>query len=258
MKLKRLFFDIETSYCTGWFWRPSFKTSISYDQILSNAQIICICYKWAGSDKIHSIKWDKGDDKELIKKFSEVLLTADEIIGHNSDKFDLKWVRTRCLSHGAKGLPEFKSIDTVKIARSKFNFPSNRLDAIGKYLGFGGKKDTGGIQLWHDIIQKNSAKAMRDMITYCKRDVDLLEKVYDKIIGFTPHKTNLAVKYGGSLGDCPHCASDKTVLRQTLTMATGLKKIKFQCKECGKYSQTTVNHWNSKQEEIRLAKERKK
>ena len=30
---KILFFDIETSYCQGWFWRPGYKLSIDYNQV---------------------------------------------------------------------------------------------------------------------------------------------------------------------------------------------------------------------------------
>lgn len=239
---KRLFFDIETSYCVGWFWRPSFKTSISYDQIIKESAIICICYKWQGSDKIHSLKWDKGDDKGIIKKFSEILLDADEVVGHNSDKFDLKWVRTRCLVSGIKSLPEFKSIDTLKISRQKFNFPSNRLDAIGKYLGFGGKKDTGGIQLWHDIIQKNSTKAMGEMISYCKRDVELLEKVFLKLEGYSKHKTHL----GDESRDCPYCGSDNTGLNNRVVSASGGIKCRMKCHDCSKYFSISLRSFNNR------------
>lgn len=246
-KIKRLYFDIETSYCTGWFWRPSFKTSISYDQVLQQAKIICICYKWSGSEKIHSLKWDKGCDKILAKKFATILMEADEVIGHNSDKFDLKWVRTRVLFHGAKSLPEFKSIDTLKISRAKFNFPSNRLDAIGKYLGFGGKKDTGGIQLWHDIIQRNSAKAMNEMVEYCKRDVGLLEKVFLKLEKFAPPKTHAAVFNGGHKADCPNCGSNQTSITQTRYSAKGTKVHSMKCKSCNGYFSSTPSDIKSKE-----------
>ena len=246
MGFKRLFFDIETSYCTGWFWRPSFKTSISYDQVLNNSAIICICYKWQGSDKIHSLKWDKGNDKEMIKKFVDVLLDADEVVGHNSDKFDLKWVRTRCLISGVKSLPDFKSIDTLKISRSKFNFPSNRLDAIGKYLGFGGKKETGGIQLWHDIIQRNSTKAMSQMIDYCKRDVELLEKVFLKLEGYSKPKTHIGSFAGNDSCSCPYCASETTYMDSRTVSASGVIKVRMVCKDCNKHFTTSLRAYNNR------------
>lgn len=247
MAFKRLFFDIETSYCEGWFWRPSFKTQITYDQVLKESAIICICYKWDGSDKIHNIRWNKGDDTELIHKFIDVILEADEVVGHNSDKFDLKWIRTRCLVKGYKSLPEFKSIDTLKISRQKFNFPSNRLDAIGKYLGFGGKKDTGGIQLWHDIIQKNSRKAMSEMVSYCKRDVELLEKVYLKLEGYATPKTHIGRLIGEDNCSCPNCGRADTVFNTQRVSAKGIVKIGMHCnKGCGKYFQVSLKAYQNR------------
>ena len=177
---KILFIDIETSYATGWFWRPGYNLNITYDQILTEPAIICVCYKYNDSGKVYSLSWDKGDDKELCKEFHRILNTADIVVGHNGDKFDIPWLKTRMLFHGISNMPEIQSIDTLKIARSKFKFNSNRLDYLGKFFGFGGKKDTGGIDLWHDIIQHNSNIALKKMISYCCRDVILLEKVYNK------------------------------------------------------------------------------
>ena len=249
MGFKRLYFDIETSYCTGWFWRPSFKTSISYDQVLKESAIICICYKWQGSDKVYHLTWDKGCDKSMMDKFYSVIKQADEVVTHNGDNFDIKWIRTRFLLHGYKSMPELKSIDTLKISRQKFRFDSNRLDAIGKILGFGGKKDTGGIQLWHDIIQKNSKKAMMDMVAYCKRDVELLEKVFLKLEGFAKPKTNLAVFSGGDKADCPYCAGTHLYLKDRTVGVSGNIKCRMQCNGCNKSYTIPLkvyNDWNIK------------
>lgn len=250
MGFKRLFFDIETSYMQGWFWQPSFKTSISYDQVLKDSAIICICYKWQGSDKMYHLKWDNGCDKEMMRKFYEVIMDADEIVGHNGDKFDLKWIRTRFLKHGFVGLPQLKSIDTLKISRKYFRFKSNRLDNIGKELGFGGKYETGGIQLWHDIIQKNSRKAMSKMIEYCKRDVVLLEKVYLKLEGYSTPKTHVGM-FGsdGEKIDCPFCGGKDVKIKDRVVSASGGIKIRMTCKECIKYYLVPLkvyNDWNIK------------
>jgi len=249
MPFKRLYFDIETSYCTGWFWRPSFKTSISYDQVLKESAIICICYKWQGSDKVYHLTWDKGCDKSMMDKFYSVIEQADEVVTHNGDNFDIKWIRTRFLLHGYKSMPDLKSIDTLNISRQKFRFDSNRLDAIGKILGFGGKKDTGGIQLWHDIIQKNSKKAMMDMVAYCKRDVELLEKVFLKLEGFNKPKTNISVFSGGDKAECPYCASGNIKIKDRVVGVTGTIKIRMKCKGCEKHYLIPLkvyNDWNIK------------
>lgn len=245
MGFKRLFFDIETSYNQGWFWQPSYQTSITYDQIIKPSAIICICYKWQGSNKVHHLTWDKGCDKKMVKDFYKIIEEADEVVSHNGDKFDLKWIRTRFLLYGFVGMPEIKSIDTLKISRSKFKFPSNRLDAIGKFLGFGGKYDTGGIQLWHDIIQKNSRSAMSKMVEYCKRDVDLLEKVFLKLEGYAKPKTHVAVFAGGDKADCPYCAGTNIKIKDRAISSTGAVKVRMTCKDCEKYYTIPLKVFNS-------------
>lgn len=243
--IKRLFFDIETSYVLGWFWRASWKTSISTDQILKDSAIICICYKWEGEKQVHSLEWKKGDDSKLIKDFIKVILEADEVVGHNSDKFDLKRFRTRCLMNGVKSLPQFKSIDTLKIVRSNFSFDSNRLDYLGQKMGYGGKIKT-DINLWHDIIQRNCKTAMAKMVKYCKRDVDLLEKVYHDVVGYSKPKTNVAVQCGNDKWDCPHCGSIATIVCKHRISAAGFKTVGMQCKDCGKHYSISMKAFNDR------------
>jgi len=172
MGFKRLFFDIETSYMiVKGIWQLKNNDYISPDNILQYPKIICICYKWQGSETTYYLKWDNGDDKAMCRAFFDVLMEADEVVGHNGDNFDLKWVRTRFLAHGIKSCPEIKSIDTLKIARQKLKLHSNKLDEIGHYYGLGRKVKNKGMEMWDDIILRKSKKAMNEMIDYCIGDV---------------------------------------------------------------------------------------
>ena len=96
---KRLYFDIETSPNIGFFWQAGYKLNIPHDNIIKERAVICIAYKWAHENKVHCLEWNKGEDKQLLKEFLEILNEADEIVGQNSDNFDVKWLRTRCLKH---------------------------------------------------------------------------------------------------------------------------------------------------------------
>lgn len=185
--IKRLFFDIETSPNVVFSWRIGNKISLSHDNIIDERAIICVCWKWEGEDKTHSLQWNKGDDKDLLQKFAKIIDSADEVVGQNSDRFDIKWLRTRAIFHNIPISPKFNSIDTLKMAKQGFNFNNNRLDYMGKYLGLGGKNET-GYSLWKDIILSNSKEAMFTMIEYCKKDVILLEEVYQKLKPFCPEK----------------------------------------------------------------------
>jgi len=69
------------------------------------------------------------------------------------------------------------------MARNMFKFNSNRLDYIAQYLGVGGKTST-SYDLWKDIVLKNDKKAMNTMVLYCKNDVEILQKVHEKLLKY--------------------------------------------------------------------------
>ncbi len=171
----------------------------------------------------------------MLVKFIDIMNQADEICGQNSDRFDIKWLRTRCIFHGVPMMPSYQSIDTLKLAKSGFNFNSNKLDYLGKFFGFGGKMDTGGFKIWQDIVENNSSKSMKIMVDYCKKDVLLLENVYTKLNPYTKAKTHVGVVLGGDKCSCPNCGSNNNKINNHTTLASGVKKHIMQCKDCGKY-----------------------
>ncbi len=122
-KRRRLFFDIETSPNIGLFWEAGYKKNIDYSNIIKERAIICICYKWEDEKEVGWLTWDaKQCDKKMLERFVKIANTADELVGHNGDKFDLAWIRTRCLYHGIEMFPNYTTIDTLKVARSKFKW----------------------------------------------------------------------------------------------------------------------------------------
>jgi uncharacterized protein YprB with RNaseH-like and TPR domain len=233
---RRLFFDIETSPNVVLSWRTGYKLSIPHDNILEERAIICICWKWEGEDEVHSLTWDKRHcDKRMLREFTDIINSADEAIGHNSDRYDLKWLKTRCLFHRIPMYPSYVTLDTLKVARNQFLFNSNKLDYIAKFLGFGGKMETGGFDLWKAIVLDRCRESLTKMVEYCKKDVILLEKVYQELRTYTPHKFNYAVAYGGEKQDCPNCESTRVIVSKTRTSATGIIKRQMQCRDCGTY-----------------------
>jgi RNase H-like protein len=235
VKFKRLYFDIETSPNQVFSWNIGYNLTLTHDNIIKERAIICICYKWEHEDKVHYLKWDKGDDKKLVQDFADIINSCDEAIGHNSDRYDTKWVRTRALFHRIPMQPKIQSIDTLKLSKSGFRFNSNRLDYISQFLGFGKKMDTGGFGLWKEIVLNNNTKAMSTMIEYCKKDVILLEKVHKALDNYTPHKIHKGVFEGKHKCSCPGCGSSNVVSNGNRITAAGTKFKKMQCLNCGKY-----------------------
>ena len=232
---KRLYFDIETSPNIGFFWTAGYKQNIDYSNIIRERDIICICYKWEGKRQVYSLQWDKNQsDKRMLLDFMQVMKEADEMIGHNGDKFDLAWIRTRCLFHRIPMFPTYRTIDTLKASRSKFRFNSNRLNYIADYLGVGNKHHT-TFDLWRRIVLDKCESSMRKMVAYCKQDVKLLERVFTELAPHLEPKVHHGVLMGEDRGSCPHCGSLNLHFKRIRTTATGMLRYDYECNGCKKY-----------------------
>jgi len=246
---RRLFFDIETSPNVGLFWRPGRQISIGHENIIKERAIICVAWRWQGAKVTRCVTWDEQqNDRALLERFVGVMHTADEIVGHNSDRFDTPWIRTRCLVHGIPMSPEFVSIDTLKAARGRFRFNSNRLDYIARFLDEGGKKPT-SFGLWKSILLDNDAAALRKMVDYCKHDVVILERVYEKMAPYLLVKTHRGAHK--SLSACPECGSMDTIVNKRRVSAAGHRKVQYSCNACGKYHSIAESRYEKAKEGVR-------
>lgn len=234
----KLFWDIETTPNIGYFWRTGSRLRIPPSHILSERKIICICYKWEGKP-VKFLTWDKNQcDKTMISKFIKEANNATALIAHNGDRFDLPWFRTRCIYHGLDFPPKPKTIDTLKKARGNFSFNSNKLDYIAQFLGVGEKIGTGGFQLWKDVMDGDS-EALVNMVEYCKRDVEILEKVYNKMQRHVPIDYHAGVYGGSEKWTCGHCGSKDVKQNKRKVTKTGVERFEMKCKCCGGY--TTIS-----------------
>lgn len=233
--LRRLFFDLETSPNVVLSWRVGRKINIDYDNILKERAVLCAAWKWEGEKTVHHAQWDsEQDDKCVLEPLLEALNSADELVFHNGDRFDLPWVRTRCLFHGIKTMPAYRTVDTLKWARSKFYFNSNRLDYIAKFLGLGAKITT-GFGLWKQVVLDKCPEAMRKMVKYCCHDVELLEQVWEKLSQVVPHKTHAGVLAGSDKWSCPFDGSVNVEVSKTRVTAAGTIQYQMRCGDCGRY-----------------------
>jgi hypothetical protein len=232
--MKRLFVDIETSPNIGLFWRAGYKQTITPDSIIEERKVICVSYKWAGG-KVKSLKWDADqDDATMLAALIKVMNEADEIVAHNGDRFDIKWIRTRCLIHGIRTYPTYKTVDTLKLAKYGFYFNSNKLDYIAQLLGVGGKTST-NYGMWKDVLLKNDRKVLNEMVRYCENDVEILENVYNALAPYCVQKTHVGVEKGLEKWTCAHCGSERVIGSKQRITALGTPRQQMSCKDCGRY-----------------------
>lgn len=231
--MRRLFWDIETSPNLLAAFRVGHKVSVGYQSIFEERGIICLCWKWQGEKAVHHLQWDGNqDDRQLLEEFQPIIDSADEVVAHNGDHYDIKFMNTRMAAWGIKPRQEHKTIDTLAWARRKFYFNSNRLDYIAKFFGYEGKIHT-DFDLWKCIKLKRCDKCMRKMVRYCKQDVRVLEWVYNHLEPFNKPKSHAGVMKGRPKTSCPRCGHERSIITQHRTTASGTKRVSLQCKGCG-------------------------
>lgn len=228
---RRLLLDCETSPNVLYSWRVGHKISLSPDNIVSERALICIGWKWQGQKRTHCLTWDNGDDKAMLEQFIPILESADEVVAHNGDRFDLPWLRARAAYHGIPVSPYIKTIDTCAQSRRLFYFNSAKLDYLGQFLGVGQKIET-DYDLWKRVMAGSKA-ALREMVAYCKGDVELLEKVYLRLESYNKPKTHQGVTRGGIKSDCPQCGSPDTIRIGMKVTGSGTRRPRMKCRRCG-------------------------
>jgi transposase-like protein len=233
-----LIFDTETS-CPLVFAFGRRKQYINDKAIYKEGgRILCFSYKWLGQDHVHS-HWmtpeeiNDNDDSRLACILFGLYEEADAVVGYNLQGFDDKVVQTRALACGLGKLPTVKKIDPYLQAKKKLRLPSNSLDNVCAYFGLPQKTAT-SMELWVKV-QSGDTEAMKQMVSYCENDVDVLQNVYALLQGLGNVNTdfNAALYFKDNMTRCRSCgSSDVEVTGRTVATAVSLFE-EARCNVCG-------------------------
>ncbi len=228
--------DIETTHNMVAVFRLFGEDYIPHENIVQERYIVSAAWKTLGEKKVDAVsilddrkrfKRDPNDDLHVVRVLHDMLSTADVIVAHNGDRYDIKFAEARMLYHGLPPLPPILSIDTLKEAKRRFLFNSNRLDYLSKFLGGKGKKPTPK-GLWLKVLLEHDEKAIKTMVDYNKQDVLELEFVYNKL---APYMKGVNRQVFGQLG-CTHCGSKRYHSRGVQPTKTATY-TRLQCQDCG-------------------------
>lgn len=236
-----LLWDIETTHNKIAAFRLLNEFMIPHDNILEERYIVCASWMWLGDkdsqvqavstlDDPKRFKKDITDDYAVVSKLHQVISQADVIVGHNGDHYDTKFAETRMIKQGLSPLHPVTSIDTLKIARNRFMFNSNKLDYLGQFLGLGKKIHTDN-ELWLKVLDGDPA-AIKEMVVYNKQDVLLLRDVFLKLRPYMPNHINRQLFGNDEAGACPRCGSRHIQARGRKVAISNVYN-QFQCQECG-------------------------
>ena len=237
--VKRLFFDIETSPNVAYVWETGYKCRVPYNHIIEERQIICISYKWWREDKTYNVLWKDKSDRELLEEFLPIIYSADEVVTFNGDNFDIKFMLGRAAYWGLDAPTKYRSFDLYKKLKAQFKLNSGSLNYACQFFGVGGKIETGGFDLWKNLLQtqdKSKAQEATDnMVAYCNQDVVALEDLYNRVNKYTKPVTNMSILHGGDKWGCPKCGSQEVSYAKSSTSAMGVIKRHLSCDVCESY-----------------------
>ena len=124
-------------------------------------------------------RWHK-DDFPIVKSLWPLLDEADVVVAHNGDRFDLPKINARFITHDITPPAPYQTIDTLKVARRKFMFGSNKLSYICDVLGVTQKQSNRGQVLWAECCD-GRLQAFEEMLEYNRGDIRSLYEVYLKL-----------------------------------------------------------------------------
>jgi DNA polymerase elongation subunit (family B) len=233
--MKLLTLDIETRPNEVYTWGLH-NQFVSINQIKRPAGLLCFAAKFHDSrEMVFKSLWEDGE-KGMARELYRLLDEADAVAGWNSDKFDIRWIQAQFLKCGLSKPSPFARVDLMKSVRRQVALPSYKLDFVAQWLGVGRKVDTGGFELWTDVLAGDE-KAQKLMRRYNIGDVKLTEAVFDKLHakGWVMGLPNASIEDGEC---CPNCGSER-LIRRGYSLKQTRKYPRFQCKDCGTYSQST-------------------
>lgn len=241
-KIKILMLDIETTPDKSYTW-GRFNVNIGINQTIEAGSMTCFAAKWYGQDEIEFYsEWHDGVEG-MVQEAWRLLDEADVVVHFYGSRFDIPHLNTCFLTNGFPPPSPFKQIDLKMVVGRTFKFSSNKLEFVSRVLGLEGKVEHEGFPLWDKImneVRRNGEKpfsleveidAKIRMEIYNKRDVFLLDEVYEALLPWIPNHPHRHLYQDGN--NCPTCDADSELMIRSGYAYTKLSKFKqFRCGGC--------------------------
>jgi DNA polymerase elongation subunit (family B) len=230
-----LLLDIETAPNRAYVW-GLWDQNISHEHLEESSYVLCWSAKWLDDKTVRFKSRQRSEAKAMLAPVHSLLSEADAVVHYNGLKFDIPVLQKEFLKHGFQPPAPFKQIDLMLAVKRAFRFESNKLDYVAGALGLGSKVRHSGFDMWVKCMNGDAA-AWREMETYNRGDVVLLEKLYRRLLPWLEKHPNMSTLGGG--GECcPKCGS-KNVHKRGTALAVTRKYTRYQCQACGGWFRST-------------------
>jgi hypothetical protein len=226
-----LLIDIETSPLLVYTW-GLWQQNIGINQIVEPTRMLCFAAKWLGEPDTMFFSENEHGRLDMVNAAWNLLDQADAVIHYYGSQFDVKHLNREFLDAGLTPPSPFKQVDLKLAVSKRFKFPSNKLQFVSQALGLSGKEATGGFDLWRGCMN-GDAKSWKTMEVYNRRDVTLLEEVYEHLLPWIPNVPHRHL-YDGHGGGCPNCGKDGMI--EDGLYQTALSSFRrYFCSACGSW-----------------------
>jgi len=184
---KILVFDIE---CTGMIIESYglYNQNHNHKDIIEDWSLLSFAAWFTDENQIHYAdnRDNSGykDDKHLVEKLHKLISEADWIVGHNSDKFDLKKLNAKAEKYELPPRPDPIQYDTLKMLKARYALPSYSLDYAAKYFELKEKKSAHrnfpGKMLF-DQCKAGNIDAWNELESYNCQDVKVTWELFQRL-----------------------------------------------------------------------------
>lgn len=231
---KILTLDIETSPNIVYRWGLYDQSPVSIEQIIEPQRVICWAAKWHDRSRVEFASEFHDGHEFMVGRARELMSEADIVVHYNGKRFDMPHLRTEFLLAELMPSAPVQEIDLYQVVKSRFRFPSNKLDYVARRLGVGGKVSHAGQALWTGCLA-GDPKSWASMKRYNLNDVVIEEQVYDRVRPWITNHPNMALFIDGDDPTCPNCGLHELTKQGVRRTATTVYQ-RYQCNHCGAWS----------------------
>lgn len=220
------FWDTEWSPAISYTW-SGFPKYLSNDFLIEDPRLLCWGFKFDGAKT--EVVDERIGHKEMVEQLWHKLDETDMLVSYNGQSFDTRKVNSEFMKYSLGPPSPYKEIDLYRQIKKHAQFYSGKLDFIAERLINKRKEETGGFQLWKDVLSGDEI-AWAKFRTYQRQDVDLLVELFEEVKPWIkmPHPISTDVT------SCHNCGSLSLQRRGVSRTLYGVYQ-RYHCQDCGKW-----------------------
>lgn len=220
------YWDTEWSPATTYTW-TGFPKYLPNDFLIEDPRLLCFGFKFEG--EVTEVVDERIGHEAMVRKLWDRLDATDMLVSYNGQSFDTRKVNSEFMKYGLGPPSPYKEIDLYRQIKKHAQFYSGKLDFIAERLVGQRKEETGGFQLWKDVMA-NDEVAWAKFRKYQRQDVDLLVELFEEVRPW--------IKMPNPISDdptsCHNCGGTSLQRRGVARTLYGYYP-RYMCTGCGKW-----------------------